>query len=39
VDEWDVEQHELEVELDHDLVRDVQARVRRTQLTDPTKAV
>jgi hypothetical protein len=38
VDEWDVEQHELEVELDHDVVRDVQARVRRTQLTDPTKA-
>jgi hypothetical protein len=38
VDEWDVEQHELEIELDHDVVRDVQARVRRTHLTDPTKA-
>ena len=38
VDAWDVEQHELEIELDHDVVRDVQARVRRTHLTDPTAA-
>jgi hypothetical protein len=38
VDAWDVEQHEVEIELEHDVVRDVQARVRRTHLTDPTAA-
>lgn len=36
VDAWDVEQHELEIILDHDVVHDVQARVRRSRLTDPT---
>jgi hypothetical protein len=35
---WDVEQHELEIELDHDVVRDVQARVRRSHASDPTEA-
>ena len=35
---WDVEQHELEIELDHDVVRDVQARVRRSHASDPTGA-
>jgi len=38
VDAWEVEQHEVEIELEHDRVRDVQARVRRTHLTDPTAA-
>jgi hypothetical protein len=38
VDAWDVEQHEVEIELEHDVVRDVQARVRRTHLTDPAAA-
>jgi hypothetical protein len=33
---WDVESQEVEVELERDVVRDVQARVRRTQLADPT---
>jgi hypothetical protein len=32
VDHWDVEQHEVEIELDRDVVRDVQARVRRSRL-------
>lgn len=38
VDAWDVEQHEVEIELERDVVRDVQARVRRTHLTDPAAA-
>ena len=29
VTRWDVEHHEVEIELDHDVVRDVHARVRR----------
>jgi hypothetical protein len=36
VNTWDVEHHEVEVELERDVVRDVQARVRRSQLADPT---
>jgi hypothetical protein len=32
---WDVEHHEVEVELDRDVVRDVQAQVRRSQLEGP----
>jgi hypothetical protein len=32
---WDVEHHEVEVELEHEVVRDVQAHVRRTQPADP----
>ena len=29
---WDVERHEVRIELDGDLVRDVQAEVRRFRL-------
>ena len=36
VDAWDVEQHEVEIQLERDVVHDVQARVRRSHLTDPT---
>jgi hypothetical protein len=36
VDAWIVELHEVEVELERDVVRDVRARVRRTQLPTPT---
>ena len=36
VDAWLVEHHEVEVELERDVVRDVRARVRRTQLPAPT---
>jgi hypothetical protein len=32
---WDVEHHEVEIELERDVVRDVQARVRRTHQSDP----
>jgi hypothetical protein len=32
VDHWDVEHHEVEIELEHDRVRDVQARVRRSRM-------
>lgn len=35
VDHWDVEQHEVEIELDRNVVRDVQARVRRARLDQP----
>ncbi|HEX9822437.1 MAG TPA: hypothetical protein VGD07_22795 [Methylomirabilota bacterium] len=35
VDHWDVEQHEVEIELDGNVVRDVQARVRRSRLNAP----
>jgi hypothetical protein len=35
---WDVEDHEVEIELDHNRVSDVQARVRRSRLTDPAAA-
>jgi hypothetical protein len=35
---WDVEDHEVEIELDGDRVSDVQARVRRSRLTDPQGA-
>jgi hypothetical protein len=30
---WDVELHEVEIDIEHDVVRDVQARVRRTHST------
>ena len=36
VDAWLVEHHEVEVELERDVVHDVRARVRRTQLPAPT---
>ena len=39
VDAWDVEQHEVEIVLERDLVHDVQARVRRSHVTDPTIAM
>jgi hypothetical protein len=32
---WEVEHHEVEVTLERDIVRDVQARVRRTYLAQP----
>jgi hypothetical protein len=35
IDHWDVEQHEVEIDLDRDVVRDVQARVRRSRLSAP----
>jgi hypothetical protein len=35
VSRWDVEHHEVEVTLERDVVQDVQARVRRTRLTQP----
>lgn len=35
VSHWDVEQHEVEIRLDHDTVRDVVARVRRSRLAQP----
>jgi hypothetical protein len=31
---WEVEHHEVQIELDHDRVRDIQARVRRSQPGD-----
>ena len=35
VHHWDVEQHEVGIELERDVVRDVQARVRRSRLASP----
>jgi hypothetical protein len=35
VDHWDVEQHEVDIELERDVVRDVQARVTRSRLSVP----
>jgi hypothetical protein len=35
---WDVEEHEVEIELERDVVRDVQARVRRSRLESPETA-
>jgi hypothetical protein len=35
---WDVEEHEVEIELQRDVVRDVQARVRRSRLASPEPA-
>jgi hypothetical protein len=35
IDHWDVEQHEVEIELDRNVVADVQARVRRSRLNVP----
>jgi len=35
VSHWDVEQHEVEIELERGVVRDVQARVRRSRLPHP----
>jgi hypothetical protein len=38
VTHWDVEEHETEIELERDIVRDVKAHVRRTRLLEPTPA-
>jgi hypothetical protein len=35
VHHWDMEHHEVEITVDGNVVRDVQARVRRTRLTHP----
>jgi hypothetical protein len=35
VSHWDVEQHEVHIDLEHDVVRDVQARVTRSRLSVP----
>jgi len=35
VTHWDVEEHETEIVIDHDVVRDVQARVRRARHLQP----
>jgi hypothetical protein len=35
VDHWDVEQHEVDIELERDVVSDVQARVTRSRLSAP----
>jgi hypothetical protein len=35
VDHWDVEHHEVEIALHDDVVRDIQARVRRARLARP----
>ncbi len=35
VDGWDVEHHEVEIALEHGVVRDIQARVRRTHPARP----
>jgi hypothetical protein len=35
VEHWDAEQHEVDIELERDVVRDVQARVRRSRLSAP----
>jgi hypothetical protein len=33
VTHWDVEDHEVEIVVDHDVVRDVRANVKRSRLT------
>jgi hypothetical protein len=38
VTHWDVEDHEVEIVLDHDVVQDVQAHVKRSRLTEPAPA-
>jgi hypothetical protein len=38
VTHWDVEDHEVEIVLERDVVRDVEAHVRRARLTDPAPA-
>ncbi len=38
VHRWDVEHHEVEIELDGDRVRDIQAQVHRSRLTQPGRA-
>ncbi len=38
VHRWDVEHHEVEIELDGDRVHDIQAQVHRSRLTQPGRA-
>jgi len=38
VHRWDAEHHEVEIELDGDRVRDIQAQVHRSRLTQPGQA-
>jgi hypothetical protein len=38
VTHWDVEEHETEIVVERDIVRDVQARVRRARLLEPAPA-
>ncbi len=38
VNRWDIEHHEVEIELDGDRVRDVQAQIYRTRLSQPGPA-
>jgi hypothetical protein len=38
IDHWDVEHHEVEIDLEHDIVRDVQARIRRTRSAQPEES-
>ena len=38
VEHWDVEDHEVDIELEREVVRDVQARVRRSRLSAPEPA-
>jgi hypothetical protein len=38
VTHWDVEEHETEIVLEHDVVRDVQAHVRRARRLEPAPA-
>jgi len=38
VTHWDVEEHETEIVLEHDIVRDVQAHVRRARHLEPAPA-
>jgi hypothetical protein len=38
VEHWDVEHHEVDIELERDVVRDIQARVRRSRLSVPEPA-
>src|SRR5438552_12031340 len=36
VSHWDVEQHEVQIDFERERVRDIQARVRRARLAEPT---
>ena len=38
VEHWDAEEHEVSIDLERDVVRDVQARVRRSRTTAPEPA-
>ena len=38
VEHWDAEEHEVTIDLERDVVRDVQARVRRSRVSAPEPA-